>query len=82
MKTLVVVCVLLAGAVAVAQEAWIPLEDLSAEEQAQVLDGKAVDGANQAATSSWSAITGELVAYADFSWAVNEAGANLLAGLH
>ena len=75
-------CVLMAALAAVAQEAWIPLEELSSEEQAQILDGAAQQKrARPEAASSWAGAGRQSAAYARFQAAVVEAGANLLAGV-
>lgn len=93
MKRCLVVCALLAAAVALAEpasdeassdqasaETWIPLEDLPVDDQNAALDAQEGDVDKRAASSAWSAATDQLVIHAIWTKAIAEVGADLLVG--
>ena len=86
MKRWLVVCALFIGAVALAQdtdnkEAWIPLEELPADDQAAALDAEEKDQDKRAAAPEWSDATDQLVVHALFQKALAETGVDLLGGV-
>jgi hypothetical protein len=86
MKKWVVVSLLLSGAVALAQrgpdkEAWIPLEDLSPEDQDKALDAEEKDRDKRDKAPEWSKVTDQLVVHALWNRALQETGADLTPGI-